>query len=363
METTEKIAPVIPEAPETESTRNSMLITIGLIVINVLIFIAMAIAGAGIFESDVQKVIDWGASFAPLIVQGEWWRIFTCIFLHFGIFHLAMNMYALFMAGVYLEPMLGRVRFIVAYTCTGLLSGIVSLWWHRVQGESATTAGAGASGAIFGLYGVFLALLLTNLIPKQLRQTLLQSIGIFIVYNLFYGLKGGVDNAAHIGGLLSGIIIGFVFYLVLKSGDARRSNWMVVGTAAVTLLACWLYLAGSKQDQNIKLANTIEAFIKLEEKAQAAIQPGEPITAATRDSIKMISIPAYTEGIELLNAVRNEELSAAGKTRKALLTEYARLRKDQMNYYLSDAPADTAYITNTEKRATEIIEKLKVLNQ
>jgi rhomboid protease GluP len=148
------------------------------------------------------------------------------MFIHFGVIHLALNMYGLYMLGVFLEPMLGKAKFILAYLCTGVFASIASLWWH-----SEGTNSAGASGAIFGMFGVFLALLLTNLIPKQIRTGLLRSIGIVVAINLIYGMKQGIDNAAHIGGLLSGIIIGFVFYPLLKKND--RSNRNIVAFAAI----------------------------------------------------------------------------------------------------------------------------------
>src|SRR5678809_608301 len=102
-------------------------------------------------------------------------------------------------------------KYIIAYLATGIFASLASLWWHSEGINS-----AGASGAIFGLYGVFLALLFTNLIPKQVRSALLQSIGIFVVFNIVYGMRSGIDNAAHIGGLLTGMLIGFIFYLELS---------------------------------------------------------------------------------------------------------------------------------------------------
>ena len=121
----------------------------------------------------------------------------TNCFLHIGILHLAFKMYALIFIGVLLEPYLGKLRFAVAYLLTGVFASVASLYWHD------HTVSAGASGAIFGMYGVFLAMLTTNLIPKSVRKGLLASIGLFVAYNLLYGLKGwGIDaNAAHIGGL------------------------------------------------------------------------------------------------------------------------------------------------------------------
>ncbi|HET9744198.1 MAG TPA: rhomboid family intramembrane serine protease, partial [Chitinophagaceae bacterium] len=190
---------------------SNLYVTYSIIAINIAVFILMAIDGAGVFDADGYTHVRWGSNYTALTLSGDWWRLITCMFIHFGIIHLAMNTYALYMAGIYLEPMLGKTRFIGAYLCTGVIASIASLWWHSEGVNS-----AGASGAIFGMYGVFLALLFTNLIPKQIRGALLQSIGVFVVFNLIFGMKAGVDNAAHVGGLVSGIIIGFVFYPMLK---------------------------------------------------------------------------------------------------------------------------------------------------
>jgi rhomboid protease GluP len=167
------------EAAEVESVMNlssgSRTITYFLIALNVLIFLMMVISGVGIFEPLVADLLKWGGNFKPYTTGGEWWRLITCMFVHIGIIHIAFNMYALFSVGVYLEPMLGKARYLVAYLCTGVFASLTSLWWHEEPIVS-----AGASGAIFGLYGVFLALLTTKLIPAKVRSELLRSIGIFV---------------------------------------------------------------------------------------------------------------------------------------------------------------------------------------
>ena len=120
----------------------------------------------------------------------------------------------MFSVSIYLEPMLGKTRFLTAYICTGLLASLVST---IVLKEKYTTA-AGASGAVFGMYGVFLALLTTNIIPRHVRNTMLQSTLIFVAFNVFYGFKpgSGIDNAAHLGGLISGMLIGYIYFLGFK---------------------------------------------------------------------------------------------------------------------------------------------------
>jgi len=159
----------------------------------------MIISGVHFFMPENQSLLDWGANFKPLTLAGQWWRLFTAIFLHIGIFHLLFNMYALFYIGLLLEPYLGKARFLAAYLISGIAASITSLWWNDL------IISAGASGAIFGMYGVFLSLLSTNLLDKSVKKALLTSIAIFVVYNLLNGLKqgSGIDNAAHIGGLVS----------------------------------------------------------------------------------------------------------------------------------------------------------------
>jgi membrane associated rhomboid family serine protease len=120
--------------------------------------------------------------------------------------HLVFNMYGLLFVGIFLEPLLGRIKHLIAYLMTGILASCASIWWFDA------TVSVGASGAIFGLYGVFLALLLTKVYPPDFSKAFLASISIFIGYNLLMGLGGGIDNAAHIGGLLSGFALGLILY-------------------------------------------------------------------------------------------------------------------------------------------------------
>jgi len=184
--------------------------------LNILIFIIMMVSGVNIFEPTNESLITWGANFRPVTLAGEWWRLITCCFLHIGILHLLLNMYALFYIGSLLEPYLGRKRFLAAYLLAGLCASVTSVWWHGL------TISAGASGAIFGIYGVFLAMLTTSLIEKTERKALLTSIIFFVGYNLINGLGGGIDNAAHIGGLISGLLIGYALMPGLKKPGASK---------------------------------------------------------------------------------------------------------------------------------------------
>lgn len=227
---------------EEKKERNSMFIphkgfiaTPILLGINVLVFILMVASGVGLFEPESLELLQWGADFGPLTLTGSWWRTLTCNFVHIGIIHILMNMYALIYIGVLLEPMLGTRRMFAAYLLTGLCSAVSSLFWH------AETISAGASGAIFGLYGIFLAFLCFHHIEKAQRNALLSSILIFVGYNLLYGLKEGIDNAAHIGGLISGFILGFIYVMALNEKKTKLQKAYTYGGEARILL---MYIIG-----------------------------------------------------------------------------------------------------------------------
>ena len=199
--------------------RKGFMATPILIDLNILVFIVMIASGVGIMSPSTLSLLKWGADFGPLTLTGDWWRAVTCNFIHIGAFHLLMNMYAFMYVGLLLEDLIGSRRMFMSYLLTGLCSAVFSLYMH---GE---TISAGASGAIFGLYGISLAFLFFHRIAKEQRKALLTSILIFVGYNLVYGMKAGIDNAAHIGGLLSGFLLGIIYVCSYKfeKADAKRT--------------------------------------------------------------------------------------------------------------------------------------------
>lgn len=173
-----------PPPPSKRSTiltlflpRRHYLITPLLIAANVLVFIIMVASGVSVIEPSTTDLLNWGGNLRALTLDGQWWRLFTCMFLHGGIIHLAFNMYALLYIGILLEPRLGSFRFGFGYLCTGIVSSMASAFWHEA------TVSVGASGAIFGLYGIFLALLTTNYIEKAVRGPLLSVAACYGLYH------------------------------------------------------------------------------------------------------------------------------------------------------------------------------------
>lgn len=127
-------------------------------------FLIMVFSGLGFLSFSGEDLLKWGANYRPAIQNGEYWRLLTSTFLHGGVMHILFNMYGLFIAGIFLEKEIGAKWFIVFYLLTGIVSSLTSVWWHPA------TISVGASGAIFGMYGVLFALLTTNVFPSVIKN-------------------------------------------------------------------------------------------------------------------------------------------------------------------------------------------------
>lgn len=206
--------------------------TLTIIGLNTAVFLLMVVNGVNIMMPETQNLIDWGANFKPLTLDGQWWRLLTSCFLHIGLLHLGINMYALLSVGVVLENMIGRTQYIIAYLVCGLAGSAASLWWHEA------TVSAGASGAIFGMFGLFYGWATTShRLSAEEKKAQLASGATFLAFNLFMGLSGRIDNAAHIGGLTGGVIIGL---LVSKWHSGNMWRPVLTGSAATLVIAAIL---------------------------------------------------------------------------------------------------------------------------
>jgi len=182
-----------------------------LIYANVIVFILMLLFGMNMISPSIETLIKWGGNIRYLTINGQLWRLFTCIFLHGGILHLIFNIYALLYVGSILEKVIGKNKYIFAYMVSGIAASISSLMIYE------NVVSVGASGAIFGLFGVLIPLLSskkTNF-PDISVDKLLLNVSIFVSYNIVAGFsKSGIDNAAHIGGLFTGVIIGILYSMI-----------------------------------------------------------------------------------------------------------------------------------------------------
>lgn len=329
-----------------------------LVNINILIFIIMIITGVDIFLTDNESLLKWGASFRPLTLEGEWWRLITSCFLHIGIMHLLLNMYALLNIGVLLEPILGRTRFIAAYLLAGIGSSVQSLWWHEM------TISAGASGAIFGMYGVFLALLTTNFIEKTARRALLTSVSIFMGYNLIFAIRGNIDNAGHIGGLITGLIIGYSLLPSIKKPDDNKLKFGTIGLLTIITLSS-SFVVYNKIPNDISVYTIkLKEFSSMESKALAVYNL---LQTVPKDSalyeLKNTALYYWEKNLKLVESFEKMELSDQLKERNIIIKEYCQLRIENCELFYKAISEDTdLYQRQLEESNKKIKAKLDELS-
>ena len=244
-----------PLIPVTEAVGHPTFpVTMALIAVNVLVLVVMVLRGVSLWQLTPQQAIDFGADFGPLTLGGQWWRLFTSTFVHFGIVHLGLNMWCLWNLGRAAERLLGRFSYLLAYLASGLFGSIASVYWHPLG------VGAGASGAIFGLAGVLVSFVYLKKTPShlQINSKMLGSLGTFILYNLVYGAAiPGISNAAHLGGLIMGFAVGALLPSAAAVESARRTRLSVV-----VILVTMALFASAVETKRLR-ANDVElAFIQ-----------------------------------------------------------------------------------------------------
>lgn len=182
-------------------------VTAGLIFLNTLIFLIVEFTGG---SENGQHMLECGAAYAPLILeQGEWYRIFSSMFLHFGLPHLVNNILVLFVMGQRLEPAVGRMRFLLIYLAGGIGGNIVSLCWDMHTGVFAVSAGA--SGAVFAVIGGMIYVIIRH--KGRVADLTMRQMIIMAAFSLYFGFASeGVDNAAHAGGMLCGFLVAVFIY-------------------------------------------------------------------------------------------------------------------------------------------------------
>jgi rhomboid protease GluP len=229
-----------------------------LVGINCGVFVAMVAQGASMWMPNLDQLMRWGADRSNnVLIYGEWWRIVTAMFVHVGIIHLATNMWCLWNLGLLAEPLMGSLGLIAVYILTGAAGNLLStasnwIWPLHDAGAPYFPAGAGASGAVFGIAGALIVLLKSKRlpVPPQELNRLRRSVVYFALINLIIGFSVNfgsgitgveVDNSAHIGGFLCGLL--FAAPMVPRIGSPRGDFQMRL-RLAVSMVVVVLVLFG-----------------------------------------------------------------------------------------------------------------------
>lgn len=212
-----------------------------LIALNVAAFVALALAGGGLFSPQPAVHVRWGANFGPLTAGGEWWRLVTGAFMHFGLVHLALNMWVLWDAGRLAERLFGAVAFLLIYLAAAIVAGLASVAWNPWVNS------AGASGALFGVIGALVVYMAdrSHGVPFAVMRAHRNSLLVFAAYSILFGLLArGVDNAAHLGGLATGLVLGALLGRPVAPAPAPRTAARWAGAVAASIALAVAVSAG-----------------------------------------------------------------------------------------------------------------------
>lgn len=208
------------------------------------VFLIMGISGVSWTAPNGAALLAWGANEGELVIlEHQWWRPITCMFLHFGVIHLSFNMWCLITAGPLVERLFGNAAFAMIYFLSGVGGSLASLAMHP------THISAGASGAIFGVFGALLGFLLIHrhTIPPSVFKPMRSSAVGFVVYNVLFGaFMPFIDNSAHLGGLATGFVCGLLMQRpVPAQRDVARTlrRFAFGGLVAAALAGAGLFIA------------------------------------------------------------------------------------------------------------------------
>ena len=206
------------------------LVTISLIVANIVVYILMTVAGG---STNPLVLIKFGAKVNEYILMGQWWRLITPVFIHIGLTHIVVNMVTLYFIGMQIEYLFGASRYLLIYLVSGLCGNIASFVFNP------NSVSAGASTALFGLFGAYLMLgeaFRENVYIRLMSRQFLA----LVILNIAFGFFGNIDLAGHLGGLFGGFLIAYVLG-VPKVGSVSKLKRITAAGALIVIFRLMLY--------------------------------------------------------------------------------------------------------------------------
>lgn len=310
-----------------------------LITLNVLAYfllgLTMVFDGHSFLNVSFKVLVQFGADFKLYTLTDQPWRLFTCTFMHAGILPLAFNMYILMVCGIYLERIIGSWRFLAAYLICGFASSTISLWWNDL------IPSVGASGAIYGLIGVMLAILSRkNMVEPIEKKSLLISIFITVVLHNILALITGnpVDHGAHFGGLIFGFILTHCYYYAIFQ-DKRRwlKKWAFATASGVVIILAFAFFFSMKWGAE-DYKDQVDRLVRNESMAAEASDytltgNGRTLYASNSigNKIKNMGIYYFDQNLSLLAEMDSETFSPGAKRLNSALRDYYNLYKE---YYV-----------------------------
>lgn len=338
-------------------------VTVTVLAINILVFSALLIAGATksgsishVFSNvDPELILDFGGNFPPLTANGQPWRLLSCIFLHWTLIHLMFNMWILNDMGRLVERIFGSVPYLFVYLFSGICGSLATVYWSAY---SRPIISAGASGAVFGLFGLMLGMLRRrgSGFPAELLQAHRASCLSFIVFNLLFGMTmPNVDMAAHVGGLVGGFLCGLIARPILPPNPipplSARLRFLIPLCVILTAVGVAL-LPHPGVAFSWELSKFLTAEQKLGERYNEIISnpDAEQNSAATAELIERDIVTGWKKEEERMAALSN--VSSVDHAAWQVFVNYIALRKDGF-HLLSQAIAE-----HSDAKQRQAVEKL-----
>lgn len=203
-------------------------ITYSLIAVNIVVYLLMTVVGG---SESVNVLLAFGAKFNPLIALGQWWRLFTPMFLHIGIEHLILNMVTLYFIGMQIEMLFGPTRYLLLYLLSGIGGNLASFAFN--PGIS-----AGASTALFGLFGAFF-MLAENFKNNPYLRAYAKQFLLLIILNVAFSFVGNADLSGHLGGLFAGFLLAYIVGLPRKGMIERHKRILALIALVIIYILMW----------------------------------------------------------------------------------------------------------------------------
>lgn len=307
-------------------------VTYLLVGINCFIYLLMVATGVPALDPTPHELLQWGANFGPYTCNGQAWRLFTCCFLHIGIFHLFFNMWALLSVGPFMERLLGNVGFLILYIVAGLVGSIVSVRWDPL------VVSAGASGAIFGIFGAMLGFLVLHRqsMPVTIYRQVWSSGVALLVFNFVFAAGvPGIDVAAHLGGAIAGFAAGMLLSQPLDEHTRRMRVWrntLLATLAALMIISAYFFLpTPSSAEAQWSLATMEYAAVEdsLIGKYNRMLRRLEKKQASDQEMHDLLTRQILPEWNRWLERFSNIQLQAGprAKSQQAML-QYMNLQKE-----------------------------------
>ena len=300
-----------------------------LLLLNVVVFAVTALYGGGLWHTSTAVQLAWGANFAPATQDGQWWRLFTAMFLHFGIVHVALNAWALWDVGRLVEHLYGRFRFTAIYLGSGIAGNLLSL---AVQGNDAVSGGA--SGAIFSLLGALLVFLWRERshVERGEFRWFFGAATVFAVLTLGMGqVIAGIDNSAHLGGLIAGALLGTIFAKPWAKGSVcdQSPRWIAAFLLSLGVVVLIMLMPQPRYlfGEELRARDAVRQFLHDDQRIthnwQAILAAGRQQDLSFEQlagSIESNVTSGYLDSFEALRAAQPGSAAPSAKTLEELQT-------------------------------------------